>query len=54
MTNAEQARWHASEAEKWLSEKRRNLAPQDMGRASTHATLALYYQREAERGEGTA
>lgn len=43
MTNSERAAWHAAYAEQLLNEGR-GAAPAAMGRASAHATLALYYR----------
>ena len=44
---AERAAEHAREAEEALGKK--SVAGIHLNRAAVHATLALYYQREAEK-----
>jgi hypothetical protein len=53
MTTSERAAEHARQAEELLDKASKNAPAPVMGqlgsRATAHATLALYYQREAER-----
>ena len=51
MTNREQAASHVAQAEELLAEKPRDVHRSAMlaAQASAHATLAVYFQREADR-----
>lgn len=48
LRTADRARAHAQEAEHLLDTARGSV--QGLTRAAAHATLAVYYQREAEEG----
>lgn len=51
MSNTEKAAWHAAQAEEKLAKSEKGTAQQGAQRAAqatTHAVLALYFQREGE------
>jgi hypothetical protein len=52
MSAAERAAAHAAEAEKRLGQKptKVDIWTKELVQANAHATLALYFQREAEQG----
>jgi hypothetical protein len=49
MSNREQAAEHVEQAEAILSDKNVMVKNNRAAAAGAHATLALYYQREADR-----